>query len=595
MIALLYKSGPPKPDLALRMLAAAPHRGSRASVKVVGRCVLGVANHEDETVATISGDGSFAAACTGRLDNATQLAATLGAAGHPPAGPTQADLVAAAFRAWGPDAPNHLRGCFAGVVTDGVSLWCFRDHAGFRALFFRDDPERFAVAVEARQVVIGAEIPSEPDIEVLREILFGQMPSDHPSALKGVSRLPQATTLHIGDGRKVTITPYWHPERFLETSRLSAGDLRDRFVELMRQAVDRTLTGRDAVLLSGGVDSPAVAAFASAGYRERFGRPLGAVSAVFPDLPSVDESEFIEIGARHFGMDLHTHRPQARALDQAEEWGRVFGTPVPMVSIPELWDSYQRAHALGYRSLLTGDFAEFLFGTPMHLVSHLLTHGRWGALARLLATERRRGVEWRWLIRHLLITFVPGRAANWYMHLRGQDAPERMPDWLDRENRFQTPFRNDLLPAPWQRWRKLQLLGTYGSTITLDAGEICSARSRVDVRRPLADIDLWEFFLSLPGEVKCPNIRYKTLVREWLRGFVPDPILDRKRKVVFDDHVMKQVDYAELTRLLVAPRHELPGVDYRRLAARIERRDFNRFDWFWAKDLARIHAFLNAW
>jgi hypothetical protein len=36
-------------------------------------------------------------------------------------------------------------------------------------------------------------------------------------------------------------------------------------------------------------------------------------------------------------------------------------------------------------------------------------------------------------------------------------------------------------------------------------------------------------------------------------------------------------------------------VDYQRLADRIERASFTRFDWLWAKDLAWIHAFLNQW
>jgi asparagine synthase (glutamine-hydrolysing) len=80
-----------------------------------------------------------------------------------------------------------------------------------------------------------------------------------------------------------------------------------------------------------------------------------------------------------------------------------------------------------------------------------------------------------------------------------------------------------------------------------------------------------------------------------LRGILPDEILDRKRKTLFNDHVMTQVDYPTLKRLLVNPRHRLPAVDYTRLAQRIEQQDMNRFDWFWAKDLAWIHAFLNAW
>jgi hypothetical protein len=95
--------------------------------------------------------------------------------------------------------------------------------------------------------------------------------------------------------------------------------------------------------------------------------------------------------------------------------------------------------------------------------------------------------------------------------------------------------------------------------------------------------------------LKCPNLRFKSLVRGLLRGVVPDEILDRKGKTLFNDHVMTQIDYPTLGRLLCEPRYRLPGVNYPRLAQRIQQQNFNRFDWFWAKDLAWIHAFLNAW
>ena len=64
---------------------------------------------------------------------------------------------------------------------------------------------------------------------------------------------------------------------------------------------------------------------------------------------------------------------------------------------------------------------------------------------------------------------------------------------------------------------------------------------------------------------------------------------------MFDDHIMTHLDYDSLKRLLVRPRHRMPAVNYERLAQRIEQRDFTRFDWFWARDLAGIHAFLNTW
>lgn len=595
MIAILSKRGPPEEAVARQMLAAAPHRGSCATLRVVGNCVVGVATRPDFTDATVSATGPVVAALSGRLDNASELYRSLTTAGWLPASRADADVVVAAFQAHGPDALPHLRGCFAGVVTDGTTLWAFRDHVGFRPLFYRDDARAVVAASESRQVVVGAGLREEPDLDVLERMLYDRMPSDTPAALKGVERLSQASVLVAVAERGVTVRRYWRPWELLESARFTPADLLDRFTELMAQAVARCLAGRDVLLLSGGVDSPAVAAFAAPEHRRRNGTPLGALSAVFPDLPAVDERPYIELVTEHLGMHLHTYRPRARALDDVDEWCRLLGTPVPIVSLPELAASHALAHQLGYRNILTGEFAEFAFGSPMHLVPHLVTRRRWHALAGLLHAERERGVSRRVLAGQVLQTFVPGRWVNRYLHWRRLDAPQRVPDWLDTRKVNEEPYRADLLPRGRDRWSRAQMGGLEGSTIMMEAEEVCAARIGVPVRRPFADVDLWELFLRLPAEVKCPDLRFKTLARTLLRGKVPDAVLDRRRKTFFDDHVMTQVDYPTLRRLLVEPPYRLPGVNYARLAQRIEHQDFNRFDWYWAKDLAQIHAFLRAW
>lgn len=595
MIAILGKDAPPDEALARRMLAAAPHRGERITLRTLGNCVLGVANRADLVSAAISSEGALIAAFSGRLDNGSELHRALTAAGAPPATTADADIVVAAHRAFGRDAPNRMRGAFAAIVTDGKTVWCFRDHIGFKPLFYRDDPRAFFAASEPRQIVVGAGLSEAPDLEVLEKMFFGRMESDTPAALKGVARLAQGTILRVSAEKGAALQRYWDPLSRVESARISADDVRARFLELLEQAVARSLTGKDIILLSGGLDSPAVAAYAAPDHRRRFGRPLGALSAVFPDLPSVDERPYIELVAERFGIELHTFRPSARQLDDVDEWCRRFGSPVPILSIPEVSDAYSRARQLGYDNVITGEFAEFVFGNPMHVMPHLLTRGRWLALANLLRVERWRGASARNLATQLLSTFVPGRPANWYLHWRGFDSPQRIPDWLDEHKVNEVPFRRDLLPSSRQRWRQLQLVGTEGATITLEADETCAAIAGVTIRRPMADIDLWEFFLSLPAEIKHPDLRFKILARGKLRGVLPDEILDRRGNTVFDDHIMKNLDYGTLKRLLVEPRHRMPAVDYERLAKRIEQRDLNRFDWFWARDLAGIHAFLNAW
>lgn len=595
MIAILGRVAAPDESLARRALAALPFPAPDISVRRLGNCLLGIATRPDFVDASLSGEGPMVAALSGRIDNAADLHRELTTAGRFPASTADADVMVAALLAFGTGVVNRFRGAFAAYVSDGTTLWAFRDHVGFHAMFYRDDPSAFVAASEARMVVVASGITEEPDLMVVERLFYGGTPSATPAALKGVSRLAQGTLLTAGPEPGVTRVRYWRPRELLETARFSESDARDRFLELLEQGVKRSLRGDDVVFLSGGLDSPAVAAYAAPEHLRRTGRPIGALAAVFPDLPAVDERPYIELVAGRFGMALHTYRGSARALDDVEDWSRRLGTPVPTLSIPEVWEAYSRARELGYRNVLTGEFAELTYGKWPHLLAHLLIHGRLSALARTIRSEHARGGSRRALLSDALSALVPGWLVNRVLVAQGKIQQHMVPEWIDRKRySLHIPRPDFMLPAR-ERWRSLQLWGTEGSTVTMEADATCAAIAGVTIRRPLADVDLWEFFLSLRAEVKYPVLEWKALARRALRGVIPDEILDRKKKTLFDDHVMQQVDYATLVRLLVRPRHRIAGVDYERLAERLEKRDLGFHEWLRARELARVHAFLNAW
>jgi asparagine synthase (glutamine-hydrolysing) len=596
IVAVLVRSIPIDPALAEKMLAAAPHRGSELSVRICGNCLLGVSNRRDFIDSTISGQGERMAVFSGTLDNAADLSRILSEAGHKPASTNPADITVSAFKAFGADAPNRMRGEFVGAVSDGHQLYCFRDHIGFKPLFYRDDQRAFFIAMEPKQIIEGANLKREPNLEVLERIFYGQVPADMPSALQGIDRLPQATTLMADPIRTGKPRRYWHPAQLLETACIKTAELSENFTERFAQAVDRSLTGEDVISLSGGIDSPAVAAFAAPRHLERTGRAISALSMVFPDVPSVDERPYIEMVSQHLGINLHTYQIQAGVFDDLKRWCALLDGPVPTIALPEIHEYYDQAHQLGFRNVLTGELAEFLFIFRRHLLGHLLIHGRWKALSRLIATEVKQGASRKDIGRQLLTAFIPGAMAKTYLHLRGLDNPQRIPDWLDPGTvNEKAPYRSDLSEPVCYRWSALQLVAFDGCAVTMEAGDLCAGMNGVTVRRPFADVDLWEFFLSLPAEMKFPDLRSKTLVRQLLRGKLPDAILDRRDKTVFDDHIMSRIDYATLREFLVSPNHQVEGVDYERLAARIERADFKLTDWLWANDLVRIHAFLSLW
>lgn len=594
--AILYKSVAVEPDRVRNMVASARHLSSGDStVKVVGSCVLAVANACDALDSVVSSEGPWMAAFTGKLDNVPETVELLEKRGFRPASANPADLVVAAFQAFGVSAPSRLRGPFAAILTNGSELWCFRDQLGWRPLHYRDEPTRFVVATAPRQVVAGAGIRNEPDLDVLEKLYYGRLTKDSPAALKGVQRLPQATVLSVDSSGRVALQPYWHPAELLETARFRDAEVGDRFAEVFGRAVARSLTGEDVVSLSGGIDSPAVAGFAAPLFRELTGRPLPALSTVYPDHPKVDESRYIELAARYLGMELHTFVPGAGPWVDILHWSTVFDGPIPTLALGEVADYYHRARELGYRNVLGGDIAEAVFNLNRHVVGHLVTRGRWKALLTMSRTLRSQGTSLAGLAKYMIAPFIPGRLAVWYAHERGLDFPQRLPHWVSAAKANEVPFRQDLARPGRDRWTGIQLYPFEGTSLTLEAGEACALLCGATSRSPFADVDVIEFFLSLPAEIKFPDMQSKTLMRRMLRGRVPDEILDRRDKTVFGQYTMSHIDYGALRSFLVNPATRIAGVDYEALASRIERQDFTLVDYVWTNDLLRIHAFLSQW
>jgi asparagine synthase (glutamine-hydrolysing) len=583
--AALGEDGP-RPDVAERMIAAAPHRGSRRQALVHGRCALACAVDDDFDDAGVAVVGQFAAAFAGTVDNCAELAAELERADVTVPARTPEAVIAAAFGAWGERLPERMRGSFAVAVTDGDRLYCFRDAVGLSPLFYRNDAGGLCVATEAKQVVVGCGIPRRPDVDVLEQSLYETYDGQTPSAVSGVQRLPKGMLL-ASDSDRLRLTPYWDPEALLETGDYSDDELVERFTSLMDQAARRCLTGNDAILLSGGIDSPTVAAFAAPRHLDLFERPLVAITAVYPRFSAVDERGYTELVATRLQIPLHSWEPHISPLDRLEDWVRLADGPVVAGSLAHYADAYRVARELGHHSVLTGEFAEFVCTLNNFLVDHLLTHGRLRAAWHQLSLERARGASSSDLLRLVAAAIAPGmiRAA------RVRRTAEGVPSWIDRRRANEAAAQS--LVGPSKRWSKLQLSPFAGAGSSVEAEEICQAVSGVRMRRPFADVDLWKFFLSLPAEVKFPDLRAKSVLRRCVRGRVPDEILDRRDKTYFDDAVLANLDYDSLRRLLLNPEHRFGGVNYDELGNLLQLEQLRIVDYVWVMRLAAVHAFLS--
>jgi len=586
LAAVLPRSGAPAGDTVERMLAAAPHRGNGTTVVSIGACTLGISDLDGRNEATLATDDALVVAFVGVLDNGKELAARL-ALDRPQ---TPADVVLAGLRALGTEgAVPLLRGTYACAASDGTTLWAFRDHAGLETLFHREDGDDVYIASEAKQALAGTGASPEPDLDALEALFYGDLDDPTICALRGVRRLVAGTLLTAEPG-SVRMSPYWDPAALLERERLSPEEATDRFRELFARAVARTLTGSDAVSLSGGIDSPPIAAYANREYAQRWNRPIPALSAVYPSFPESDESGYIELVAERLGLPLHMYEPGPQRLDRLQFWLRLFDGPWSTWSPEGTAERCARAQALGFTTILSGEFAEQVSAVRAYLVSHLLWRGHVRGALTQLRSQRAAGLGRRFLLSELTEAVTP-RVVQARQSLR--NPPAFLPPWIDLR-RIGERDAGHALPAR-RRWARAQL-PFFGADPVGEADVYSHALYGIRARRPWADVDLWEFFLSLPAEVKFPDYRMKGFARTALRGEVPDEILDRRDKTYMDRWFEEMgVDYPAVRQWVGKDDYRIAGVDYAKLGEELERGQMPLSHYLWARDLAAVHAFVDLW
>ena len=210
----------------------------------------------------LAADGDLAIVFDGRLDAREELAARLG--GLQP----DASLALAACRRWGTAAAEHLLGDFALVAWSRArqTLYCARDIMGIRPLYYHWSPARFVCASDVAQVLAARGVTPAPNEGMLGEYLANSIVDRHETVYRGIYRLPGAHWLELRPGSAPVLRRYWEIDRDLSLRYRTDAEYADHFRALFLAAVRDRLraAGPVGVYLSGGTDSAAVAAAASA-------------------------------------------------------------------------------------------------------------------------------------------------------------------------------------------------------------------------------------------------------------------------------------------------------------------------------------------
>lgn len=216
-------------------------------------------------------------------------------------GSPAAEWLISLYRAYGFEKTmERLAGDYALALYDGGAghLWLARDRVGHRPLYYAETSTGLAFASRPGSLLAIPEVPAEPNRRFVAVFAgshyryIDNVPDESPYA--AIRQVPAATIVCFTDGQKTT-NRYWQLTEQPEF-RESEAELAIQYRELLLRAVGSRLAlcSKPAFTLSGGMDSSSVLSCAV----EAAGHKLHAFSSVYTD-KTYDESEEIQTFLEH--------------------------------------------------------------------------------------------------------------------------------------------------------------------------------------------------------------------------------------------------------------------------------------------------------
>ena len=246
----------------------------------------------------------------GRLDNRDDIVALLGSRWSAASDET---LLLRAYSRWGAGCLKFLAGDFAFILWDDLAnrLLAARDQLGVRPLHYAFDGKSLVIASRISQLFLGTQSSRQVHEPMVADYLADNWTSPNETLFRGVWRIPPAHVLQYDrNSTAPRIWRYWDVQASPTIEYRSDSDYTEHFSELVQQAVRSRLrtSKRVGVLLSGGLDSSAVAYSASgiiASTSEIRQQRLDTFTAVYDQFPDIDERRYVEPLVARCGCQPH--------------------------------------------------------------------------------------------------------------------------------------------------------------------------------------------------------------------------------------------------------------------------------------------------
>lgn len=294
----------------------------------------------------------------------------------------------------GANALGDIAGEFAIAFwhSERKELMLARDHFGQRALYTREDEDFIFYCSELEPLLADPLFQCRLDFEsAVRYLTVGQ-PLHGRTLARGIFKIPAAHYIIWKPHQTLLYQRYYSPLRH-EAQKVLDKAGRDKIVYALDQAIgSRTVPGKQALLLSGGVDSSYLAATLAAQVPPS---RLVAYTISFSGLDAANETHYADLVSRHCGIELHV-------VSLAVEQAAVILEKVLAAAEPcSAWATITHQHLLsrirddGHTHLFSGLGADEVFGGYGSFLKHyarLRSHqANWKVSALVEAMD---GIMW---------------------------------------------------------------------------------------------------------------------------------------------------------------------------------------------------------
>ena len=477
----------------------------------------------------------------GRCDNREEIRARIGP-DAPPRDAPDCVIVLAAWLAMGPGLLDILAGDYALAVWEPRErrLSCARSPVGWRPLLWTELGGRFAFASEPAMLVRGLGLSPAINEGLIAEHLSSRFVSETETFWQGIYRLPPGHLLTVDAGGMRTRR--WLDGPFEDHARLSERDHVERFNHLFDQALVATMRSAGPVVaqLSGGLDSSSIVCRSHEMVESGAIAAMPAtVSARYPG-EACDEGAWIEAVEAKCGITAHQVFDRPYDWQAAGEWSaRTLHLPLRPNTLATTVASCDWLNETGAHVMLTGEGGDdWLNGSFAHFPD-LLRQGRWPTLLREGLSEpsgHSFAGRLRWTMSSAVGPLVSARRQRRLLrpHLHFElDIPNWIsPGWAQRIGLIDR-WRSAPPPPMLGGMAQAQRYGVYSLArrhVNVDNVLAFAASRSVELRHPMHDFRLTRFLMGAAGGVLMRNGARKHLLREAMRGTLPELVRERRTK-----------------------------------------------------------------